>query len=416
MEDYALNTDSEKIIFIHPEEVSFFERFLESRKIPWEENQKKENTLALSKSLTGYIRTPKRKIILSPKYSEVNISHIIRLYNYVYSYHDKEDDELLDITESSQTIVKSFLSKLQEQLLIGLLQDYSRRESNINFLKGRVDYIKSYKNSRLLKNRPVKTDIFQLSLDLPINRLIVGALKKITKSNEYFSQSMELLAYFDGVSPIEERASDFLATINFNSKDLRYKKIASEAAMIIDSLFYDATQGSAGGESFLVNFDSLFEKFIVKILLKEVEEHDFSTWEDRRSFATEYFNGEKISMRIYQPDLLYKFNPENELQDYQATAEAVIDVKNKAYSIFKNADIYQIMLYNQLLYAKKNILVYPSFAPKSSTTLFIDNEKIPVPYIHSVFINITQKTAEGFKQSIQQFIYDLYDCLDSQYD
>lgn len=320
---------------------------------------------------------------------------------------------MLDITDSSRDIVKSFLGKLQDQLLIGLLQDYSSQEMNVNFLKGKIDYIKSYKNSLLQKKSPINTKLFQLTLDLPINRLIVGALKKTSQSNEYFSQSMELLAYFDDVSPIEENASDYLATVTFTSKDYRYKKVAIEAAMIIDSLFYDATQGSIGGESFLVNFDLLFEKFIAKILLKEVEEHDFSVWKEKKTFAAEYFNGQNINKKLYQPDLLYKFNPENQLEENQATAEAVIDVKNKAYTVFKNADIYQIMLYNQLLYAKKNILVYPSFSPKQSTTLFIDNEKLPVPYIHSVFINIAEKSAEKFKSSIQRFIFDMYECLDS---
>lgn len=390
---------------------------MESRNISWDENHKNENTLALSKSLTGYIGTPKRKIILKPKYKEITISHIIRLYNYVYSYQGKEDDELLDITESSRNIVQSFLTKLQDQLLIGLLQDYSRQNSNTQYVKGKVDYTETYKNSRLLKNRPVKTELFQLSLDLPINRLIVGALKKISDSNDYFSQSMEISAYFKGVTSVEENASDFLTTINFNSKDLRYKKVAIEAAMIIDSLFYDGTEGSKGGESFVVNFDILFEKFIAKILLEEVNEHDFSIWKEPKIYATEYFNGQRTNnLKSFLPDLLYKYNPENELVNYQPTAEAVIDVKNKAYSIFKNADIYQIMLYNQLLYAKKNILVYPSFSPKQSTTLFIENEKLPVPYVHSVFINIKEEKAEGFKQSIKQFINDLYECLDSKYD
>src|SRR5699024_221900 len=93
----------QSLINVYPEEMDFFTKFLEKKGIQWREEQKKSSVIALSKSLTGYIKTPKRTINIAPKYKEIKIAHILRLYNYVYSYRDTEDDALLDINKSNQS-------------------------------------------------------------------------------------------------------------------------------------------------------------------------------------------------------------------------------------------------------------------------------------------------------------------------
>ncbi|MFS0655473.1 5-methylcytosine restriction system specificity protein McrC [Bacillus sp. 179-C3.3 HS] len=410
-----INAEGQNLINVFPDEIEFFTKFLEKKGITWRQEQKEASVIALSKSLTGYIKTPRRIINIEPKYREINIAHILRLYNYVYSYRDVQDDELLDINKSnqSQNIVNSFLKKLQENISIGILQDYFPFEQNTKYLKGNVDYVSTYKNIMKLRRYPVKTEVYTLSPNVDINRLIVGALQIISKSGQNSSEAIELLDYFNNVVPISENASEFLQSIHFNSKNIRYKKVASDAAMIIDSLYYDGVRGNVGGESFLINFDILFEKFVRKILLEETNERNFSVWKEPKLFGKEYLNGLVLSSRFYQPDILYKFNPEDEERDYKPTAEAVLDVKNKANGVFKNADIYQVMLYNQLLYAKKSILIYPSFFYKPSTIFMIENDSLPVPEIHSVFIDIASPDAETFKGSISNLIENIYEILEN---
>lgn len=410
-----INTDGQNLINVFPDEIEFFTKFLEKKGITWRQEQKAASVIALSKSLTGYIKTPRRIINIEPKYKEINIVHILRLYNYIYSYRDVKDDELLDINKSnqSQNIVNSFLKKLQENISIGILQDYFPSEQKTKYLKGKVDYVSTYKNIMKLRRYPVKTEVYTLSPNVDINRLIVGALQMISQSKQNSSEAIELLGYFNNVVPITENASEFLQNIHFNSKNIRYKKVTSDAAMIIDSLYYDGVRGNVGGESFLINFDILFEKFVRKILLEETNERNFSIWKEPKLLGKEYFNGLVLSSRFYQPDILYKFNPEDEERDYKPTAEAVVDVKNKANGVFKNADIYQVMLYNQLLYAKKSILIYPSFYYKPSTILMIENDSLPVPEIHSVFIDIASPDAETFKEAISNLIENVYEILEN---
>jgi 5-methylcytosine-specific restriction enzyme subunit McrC len=412
--DTLTNSDGQHLIYVFPDEMKFFEDFLKNKGIIWKQEHKEASVISLSKSLTGYIKTPRRIIYIEPKYKEINLSHILRLYNYVYSYNDAQDDELLDINDStqSQQIVKSFLRKLRENISIGILKDYYPTNQHMKFLKGKVDYVTTYMNSVKLKRNPVKTNVYTLSPNVDINRLIVGALQLISNSGQNWFEAVELLDYFRYVEPVTENASDFLRSIHFNSKNIRYKRVASEAAMIIDSLYYDEFRGNSGGESFLINFDILFEKFVQKILTELPEEREFSIWKETKIFGVEYLKGIPLSKNEYKPDILYKFNPEDEERDYQPSAVAVIDVKNKAHGIFKNTDIYQILVYNQLLYAKKSVLIYPSFFYKEPTVFTIDNDRIPVPEVNSVFIDIAAPDAESFKTSMQNLIEDLYQVLE----
>lgn len=412
--DNITSSDGQKLINVLPEEMQFFTEFLEKKGILWRDEQKKASIVSLSKSLTGYIKTPLRFLPIEPKYKEIHFGHILRLYNYVHSYNGVQDDELLDINESiqSQQMVTSFLRKLRENISIGILQDYVQTQQQTKYLKGHVDYVSTFKNSMKQRREPVQSTVYSLSPNVDINQLIVGALKLIATSGKNSMEAVELLDYFDQVDPVTENASEFLSNINFNSKNLRYKKVASEAAMIIDCLYYDDFRGSMGGESFLVNFDLLFERFIQKILLEVTEEREFSVWKEPRLFGIEYLSGQAMARNEYQPDIVYKFNPEDAERDFQPSAKAVLDVKNKANGVFKNADIYQVLIYNQLLYAKKSVLIYPSFFYRAPTIFTIDNARIPVPEIYSVFINISNPDADSFKKSIQTFIEDIYEVLE----
>lgn len=410
----VINLESQRIINVKEQEFEFFDKFLREKRISWSDENRSLGILPLSKSYAGYIKTPLRKIDIKPKFSELSIDHVIRLYNYVYSYQDSTDDELLEISYSTRSIEAKFLSNLREQISIGLLQEYEEKTNRLDFLKGKVNYTKTYKNSKLLKKNPVCTKSFELSLNLDINRLICGALTIISHSKTYSSDSIELLSYFKGVQPCLENGSELLSKITFNSKTIRYKRVASDASMIIDTLYYDDFKGSTGGESFLINFDMLFELFIRKILLNETEERDFTVWDIPKIYAEERLDKDHISNREYLPDILYKYNTEDPNHGYAPSAKAILDVKNKAYSTFRNSDVYQMMFYNQLLYAQCNILLYPSFLEKETVTLNILNDSINVPSIFAIFIDIAKENSKSFKDDIEHFIKKIYKILENQ--
>ena len=209
--------------------------------------------------------------------------------------------------------------------------------------------------------------------------------------------------YFEGVNGNISDGKEHLCKITFNSNTMRFKQVLTYASMIIDQMDYDTIGNMIGTESFIVNFDRLFEDFVAKILLTVPEKRDFSVWSKPEIFSEIQRFNSSIEYREYLPDILYKYNREDKEKNYEPTAYAVLDVKNKAYSSYKNADIYQIVTYSKLLYASKMLLLYPSFERKKSEVLELNSEIFSPNIIFACFINISESDGKEFLQSIADF-------------
>lgn len=406
--------DDGNLIFVREREKQFFEKFLERYNINWSLDQKKDNVIILSRSMVGIIKTPERKIEIAPKYKEITLDHVLRLYFYVTGYENSADDGLLNISSNNNLdgIIKRFINRLENAVLQGLPKEYIHQIENVTYWKGLVDVPRSVKNSLLHKNNPVHTRISKLSIDSSLNQLLKAALEKIKYHSVFGLKAKSLLSYFENVSKSKGSGAEQYATIVFNSRNSYLKPIAMQATLILDELYMDTDPGSIGGESFLINFDMLFEAFIRKILTSQPEKN-FGVWKDSRLLGTIYNEGTEVGERIYIPDIIYKEQTNQEINGFKSTASAVIDVKNKAYSQFKPADIYQISLYSAMLHVKDAILVYPSFSERSDEVMNIDYEFVYLNYLYAVFINIAAPSSEEFKKSISDFVEKVLTILES---
>lgn len=393
------------IIKVLDSEVAFFERFTKKYAINWSVEEKKDGLLSISNSYVGYIVTPSRKIDLLPKYNEIGFEHIFRIYLYVNSYNKTDDTSILDVTDSNSDIdvADLFFSTLSMNVRQGIHRNYRKTQKNIETLKGKIEFPITLKNYLLNKRNYVATDVSVLSLDNPINQIIVTALNKLSKISKYASKSSSFLMYFEGVNGNINNGKEHLRKITFNSNTMRFKQVLTYASMIIDQMDYDTIGNMIGTESFIVNFDRLFEDFVAKILLTVPEKRDFSVWSKPEIFSEIQRFNSSIEYREYLPDILYKYNREDKEKNYEPTAYAVLDVKNKAYSSYKNADIYQIVTYSKLLYASKMLLLYPSFERKKSEVLELNSEIFSPNIIFACFINISESDGKEFLQSIADF-------------
>lgn len=399
-------TAEQNIITVQEKEFTFFEEFTKKNNIFWSYEEKKNGILPLSKSYVGYINTPVRTISLPPKYHEIGFEHIIRMYLYVYGYRPTDSSSILDISnsETSTDVVDMFIKNLKKNVHEGLIRTYAKKLAKLSALKGKVDYEKTYKDIRLMKRKYVSSKISYLSMDNDYNNMILTALHKIKHISKYSSVSSELSMYFEGAQATVSNGSAILEKIQFNSNTARYRRTLTYAAMIIDQLSYNDTGKVIGTDSFLINFDRLFEDFVIKALKEIPEKKNFSTWTSKRQFADVIGIVGKYDSREYQPDIMYKYIEEDEKYDYSSSAYAVLDVKNKAYGQFKNADIYQILTYVQLLHAKKAVLLYPSFQRRKPEKLVLDSDIFSPAVISSCYVNIADISGKDFLESIKLFV------------
>ena len=277
----------QNIITIKDGEYVFFEEFTKKNGIPWSYEERKNNIFPLSKSYVGYITTPLRIITLKSKYNEIGFEHIIRLYLYVYGYRPTDSAAILDVSEAetSADVADMFIKNLKRNVQDGIIRPYVRERKQLSSLKGRVNYTKAYIGAMQQKRKYVDTCMSTLSLKNEYNNLILSALKKLQHVGKYSSVANELSMYFDGAEANVKNGSIVLEHINFNSNTARYRRTLTYAAMIIDQLSYSDKGDAVGTDSFLINFDKLFEDFVAKVLKEIPEKKEFTTWADKKKFA-----------------------------------------------------------------------------------------------------------------------------------
>lgn len=395
----------QNIITVQDGEYAFFEEFTKKYGIAWSFEEKNSGILPLSKSYVGYITTPMRIISLKPKYHEIGFEHIIRMYLYVYGYSPTDSASILDVSnsETSADVADMFINNLRKNIREGIIRTYERKEIRTTTLKGRVDYTRTYLDARMMKRKYVSTKVSSLSVSNDVNALIISALKKLRHVKKYMAVASELSMYFDGANENVINGSSVLESIIFNSNTARYRRTLTYAAMIIDQLSYSDKGAAVGTDSFIINFDRLFEDFVAKVLKEIPEKKEFSTWANTRKYAEVLDNLGKYDEREYQPDIIYRFVEEDEQYDYMPSAYAVLDVKNKAYGQFKNADIYQILTYIRLLHSQKAVLLYPSFHKKKPETLSLEPSIFSPSTISACFVNIADESGTAFLDSIHWF-------------
>lgn len=396
----------QNIINVHEEEFDYFEQFTYKNNIRWSNEEKSNSILVISQSYVGYLVTPIRKINLEPKYKEIGFEHIFRMYLYVHSYKSSDNSSVLDIskTQNDVDVADLFLDNLRSNIQSGIIQTYKMSNKNLRTIKGNVDFPITYKNYLLNKRKYVTTKVSTLSLNNDINRLIVTALDKLKNIKKYSSMAAKLSMYFGDVPTDVKNGSELLSKLNFNTNTSRYRSTLIYAAMIIDQLDYEDVGSTIGTESFIINFDRLFEDFVAKILKDIPEKREFLTWNNSKKYADILKSNSPYESREYQPDIVYRYVEEDEEYYYSPSAYGVLDVKNKAYGVFKNSDTYQIITYSKILRSKKMILLYPSFSYKRPEKLVLNSEIFNPYTINACFINISDSSGDDFIKSIGLFV------------
>ncbi len=388
-------------IRIKEEEAPYIKKLLLDRGVTPDCFDEEQLILNLPQKYVGFIKTPDRIIQLEPSHDKINLSHVMRLYFFVYSNEEIIEDDIYDLAPTSEYInlAEIYVKELQKVCLKGLPLEYQEKEEEGRYVKGKIDYVATFKNISLKKDEPLKCKYDELSIDNPINRIFSTAFHKI-KEILPFSESLVFISNSFQYVKRTPYTSDDIKNIHLG-RNLNYcKKAFFLAKMIIDELYYEEIKDFGIGECFLVDFNKLFEYFVRKIVFNITKDPYFTSWSKEEIYG-HYDNIDKK----YIPDLLYNYSKRNE------TSHAVIDVKNKTKGIFSNPDVYQLLFYATVLNSSKIILCYPSSEDISFKYLELNTSEFPTNRIYAVFINISGASRHEFKKAINNFVDNLYECL-----
>jgi 5-methylcytosine-specific restriction enzyme subunit McrC len=398
MADICVTVEQGSVIRLFTEEIPVIKQILRRRNMSWNLLDEQQKILRIPQQYIGYIGLPNRRIIIKPKLDGLTIGHILRIYYFLYSaeYTDL-DNPIYDVENGNDlNLITMFVKEFITIAHRGIPVSYEEKDGELNFAKGNLKVAETQKNILLKKKNAFVCTYDDLTRDIPINRVLLAAAKKIkTKVNSAdFTFAIQQFGNVDD--------TDVPDYVEITRNTAYCKKALSLAYMILRELTLSTVGDSTSGESLLINFDKVFEDFIKKVLMEYSSLGKFNFWSVPKVYGrTNNADGEKE--RSYLPDLLYGY-----YEKYgKSYARAVLDMKNKISDPFHNPDVYQMVFYCEMLNCKKVILCYPSNCDKKSSILFFEDEKFYLQKIYAAYMNLAGNSARDFKENIKKFVVSI---------
>jgi 5-methylcytosine-specific restriction enzyme subunit McrC len=261
-------------------------------------------------------------------------------------------------------VISSFLTELKKIIKKGVCKDYVRFENQEKFLKG------SLQTHKQLNEPPHKQHLFHIEYDVysvnrAENRLILSALLQIikfSKSSNNQKLSKHFLGFFDEIDSSSNYKNDF---DNWSkNRDMNYyQNILPWLKLVLNRQSPFTIKDKNAGISFLLPMEKLFEKYVAKMLRKQLpEKYILTEQKPQKSLAN--FNGKGVF--TMKPDMV--ISKDNEHIYILDTKWKLIDsakkydngnVDNK--KGISQADTYQLFAYGKKYNVKKVVLIYPQW-------------------------------------------------------
>ncbi|MEI6270107.1 MAG: McrC family protein [Methylococcaceae bacterium] len=269
-----------------------------------------------------------------------------------------------------EVLITWFLQDLANVVRKGIRKDYERIEAEEKFLKGRLLVSQQI-------NQPVsRRHLFRIAYDIfsenrAENRLIHSALVQVAKWSKCENNqklARELRFAFNEIPKSTDYKTDFGQWRN--SRDMiSYKPLLYWVKLILNQQSPFSIKGDSKGISFLFPMETLFEKYVAKILEKNITKGYEVNTQVKRAFLSE-----KPPAFLLKPDLaIYK---ENGFKKNDPPL-CILDTKWKLidqYAQYDNgkedkksgisqSDMYQMFAYGHKYLAGegKLVLIYPKW-------------------------------------------------------
>lgn len=277
-----------------------------------------------------------------------------------------------------EVLISWFLTCVDKIIKQGIRRDYLRIEEHKKFLKGQLQTHKQ------LNELPHKQHLFHIEYDVlspnrPENRLIHLALLQVLKWSKYFDnqkRAKHFLNFLDDVPISQNIKNDFDKWSN--GRDMNYyQSVLPWLKLILNQQSPFTLKDNNAGISFLLPMEVLFERYVAKILAKNLPK-DYQ--------LTEQSTGKHLSTDpqafALKPDILIQNKTNKKTVCVLDTKWKLIDENQK----YKNgtvdnkkgisqSDVYQLFAYGKKYDVRKVVLIYPQWANFKNKFLFtIDDD------------------------------------------
>lgn len=243
-----------------------------------------------------------------------------------------------------------FLDEVEKLVHQGLIKNYRNNTSNVQALKGRINFAKNIQKNLIHQER-FYTDHQVYDYDNLINQILLEALKvlkSLSSSPNIIDRIERILINFPPVKSIKVTALHF-QKIKVSRKTVSFKKALQIARMIVLNYSPDIRQGQENMLTLLFDMNKLWEEYIYRMLIRASVPHISISFQNKQKFW---------ESRTIRPDIVVTHKTENQKETYIIdTKWKMLDNKNPKPS---DDDLKQMYSYNLYWEAKRSMLLYPN--------------------------------------------------------
>lgn len=252
----------------------------------------------------------------------------------------KQSKHLLDI------YFEWYLNEVHKLIHQGLIKKYSRKQGNLNALKGKLVFAQQISQNLVHKER-FYTEHQVYDKDHLIHQILhqaLGIIEQFTRGGYLYGKCKSIQLDFPVVKFTQATEATFNRLV-VGRKEQPYKTALEIARLIILNFAPNVKSGAEKMIALLFDMNNLWEEYVLVQLKKTYQDSDYQVLGQRRK---KFWNG--VSIR---PDIVIKKGEQTLM---------IIDTKWKIIDQDKPStqDLRQMFVYNEYWQAPTAILLYPT--------------------------------------------------------
>jgi len=212
-------------------------------------------------SYVGAISTPQLDVLIRPKVTTSNLLYLLEAAGAPLDLDDR-DVSMLDSLDLVPALATLFASQLERLVRRGVLHGYLAYGERRFALRGRVDIAAQQRTAGL--GLPVACVFDDFTTDIRLNRRIRAAALRLARMPGVVPavarRLRQRLSSFQTVG--ELRGGDLVGSHSFTRLDEHYRTIDALAGLVLRNGSVQTRGGPTSVSAFIVNMNTVFEKFI----------------------------------------------------------------------------------------------------------------------------------------------------------
>lgn len=301
--------------------------------------------LVRANSYVGAISTPGLDVLIRPKVTTSNLLYLLEAGGTPLDLADR-DVSMLDSLDLVPALATLFASQLDRLARRGVRHGYFAHEERRFAIRGRVDVPAQQRAAGL--GLPVVCVFDEFSPDTRLNRRVRAAAVRLTRMPGVLPATAHRLrrqlGVFDAVG--ELRGGDLVGSHSFTRLDEHYRAIDALAGLVLGNGSVQTRGGQHSMSAFIINMNSVFEKFIEVRLA--------------RALAGRLTVDPQRRIDLDNAGLVAGIRPDLVLQVDGGADVLVADTKYKlaGRGFGREADYYQLLAYTAALRLPAGLLIY----------------------------------------------------------